>query len=167
MYITLSFPGGSDSKKSTCNVGDLGLIPGPGRSPGGGHGNLLQCSCLENPREQRSLVGYSPLRHKELHMTERLSRAQYFEEEVMRWPCETQNDVCVHVCTRTPPQSGLCMCVCMYTPSGLQEVLGFTVTTKTYPLCPIRPMLRPHLNPYWLCGLVKIIQLVCISVNLG
>jgi len=38
------FPGGSDSKEFACNVGDLGLIPGWGRSPGGGHGNPLQYS---------------------------------------------------------------------------------------------------------------------------
>ena len=43
------FPGGSDSKESACNVGDLGSTLGLGRSPGGEHGNLLQCSCLENP----------------------------------------------------------------------------------------------------------------------
>ena len=43
------FPGGSDSKDSACNAGDLGLIPGLGRSPGGGHGNPLQYSGLENP----------------------------------------------------------------------------------------------------------------------
>ena len=42
------FPGSSDSKESTCNVGDLGLIPGLGRSPGGGHGNPFQYSCLES-----------------------------------------------------------------------------------------------------------------------
>ena len=46
-------------KKSTCNEGDLGSIPGLGRSPRGGHGNPLQSSCLENPHGQRSLVGYS------------------------------------------------------------------------------------------------------------
>ena len=40
---------GSDGKESTCNVGDLGLIPGLGSSPGGEHGNPLQYSCLENP----------------------------------------------------------------------------------------------------------------------
>ena len=39
---------------------DVGSIPGSGRSPGGGHGNPLQCSCLENPHGQRSLAGYSP-----------------------------------------------------------------------------------------------------------
>ena len=40
--------------------GDVGSIPGLGRSPGGGHGNPLQYSCLENPHGQRSMVGYSP-----------------------------------------------------------------------------------------------------------
>ena len=44
----MGFPGGSVSKESACNVGDLGLIPGLGRFPGGGHGNPLQYCCLEN-----------------------------------------------------------------------------------------------------------------------
>ena len=47
----LSFPGGSDGKASACNVGDPGLIPGLGRSPGEGSGNPLQYSCLENPMD--------------------------------------------------------------------------------------------------------------------
>ena len=46
---TVGFPGGSDSKESACNAGDLGSIPGSGRSPGEGNGNPLQYSCLENP----------------------------------------------------------------------------------------------------------------------
>ena len=45
---TEGFPGGSDGKKSSCNVGDLGLIPGLGRSPGEGKGYSLQYSGLEN-----------------------------------------------------------------------------------------------------------------------
>ena len=45
------FPGGSEVKASACNVGDLGLIPGSGRSPGEETGNPLQYSCLENPME--------------------------------------------------------------------------------------------------------------------
>ena len=57
--IFLGFPGGSDGKESACNVGDLGSIPGLGRSPGEGHGNPLQDSGLENPHGQRSLAGYS------------------------------------------------------------------------------------------------------------
>ena len=70
----MGFPGGSDGKESACNVGDLGLIPGLGRSPAGGHGNPLQCSCLENPKGQRSLAGSSPWARKESDMTERLSK---------------------------------------------------------------------------------------------
>ena len=58
--VLLGFPGGSDGKESACNVEDLGSIPGLGRSPGGGHGNPPQYSCLENPHGQRSLVGRSP-----------------------------------------------------------------------------------------------------------
>ena len=51
----MGFPGGSDGKVSACNVEDLGLIPGLGRSPGVGD------SGLENPHGQRNLVGYSLL----------------------------------------------------------------------------------------------------------
>ena len=63
----------SDGKESAHNVGDLGLIPGLERSPGAGHGNPLQYSCMENHHGQRSLAGYSPWDHKESDMTERLS----------------------------------------------------------------------------------------------
>ena len=56
----VGFPGGSDGKESTFNAGDLGSILGLERSPGGGHGNPLQYSCLENLHGQRSLMGYNP-----------------------------------------------------------------------------------------------------------
>ena len=49
--LKLGFPGGSGGKASACNAGDLGLIPGSGRSPGEGNGNPLQHSCLENPMD--------------------------------------------------------------------------------------------------------------------
>ena len=68
--ILYTFPGGSDGKEFACNMGDLGLIPGLGRSPVGGNGSPLQYSCLENPHGQRSLEGYSPRGHKELDTTE-------------------------------------------------------------------------------------------------
>jgi len=48
----LGVPGGLDGKESSCNAGDLGLIPESGRSPGGGHGNPLQYACLENPMDR-------------------------------------------------------------------------------------------------------------------
>ena len=46
------FPGGSEGKASACNAGDLGSVPGLGRSPGEGNGNPLEYSCLENPRDR-------------------------------------------------------------------------------------------------------------------
>ena len=47
----LGFPGGSLGKESTCNAGEVGWIPGLGRSPGEGNDNSFQYSCLENPME--------------------------------------------------------------------------------------------------------------------
>ena len=53
IYMTnVCFPGGSDGKESACNAGNLGLIPGSGRSPREGNGNPLQYSCLENPKDR-------------------------------------------------------------------------------------------------------------------
>ena len=46
--------GGSDGKASACNAGDPGSIPGSGRSPGEGNGNLLQYSYLENPMDEEA-----------------------------------------------------------------------------------------------------------------
>ena len=67
--IIHDFPGGSAGKESACHAGDLGSIPGLGRSPGGGHGNPLQYSCLENPTDRGTwkAVVHS---HKELDTTE-------------------------------------------------------------------------------------------------
>jgi len=52
MFFVRGFPGSSADEESTCNVGDLGLIPGLGSSPGEGHGNPLQYSCLVNPMDR-------------------------------------------------------------------------------------------------------------------
>ena len=66
------FSGGSDGKESACNAGVLGSASGSGRSPGGGHDNPLQYSCLEF-HGRRGLAGYSPQGCKESDRTERLS----------------------------------------------------------------------------------------------
>ena len=66
----MGFPGGSDGKESAYYSGDLGSIPGLGRSPERRHGNPLQYSCLENPHGQRGLAGYSLWGHKESDLTE-------------------------------------------------------------------------------------------------
>ena len=55
----MGFPGVSVVKNPPANAGDAGSIPGLGKSPGEGNGNLLQCSCLGNPMD-RSLDSYSP-----------------------------------------------------------------------------------------------------------
>ena len=52
MYMYMVFPSSSDGKASACNLGDLGSIPGSGRSPEEGNGNPLQYSCLENSMDQ-------------------------------------------------------------------------------------------------------------------
>ena len=52
LYLNLDFPGGSDGKASVYNAGDPGSIPGSGRSPGEGNGNLLRYYCLENPMDR-------------------------------------------------------------------------------------------------------------------
>ena len=69
----MGFPGGSVIKNPPDNAeatGDADWIPRLGGSHGGGNGNLLQYSCLENPTKQRSLAGYSPKGFKELGTTE-------------------------------------------------------------------------------------------------
>ena len=69
----LGFPGGSDGKESACNAGDLSLIPGWGRSPGEGHGNPLQCSCLENPIDRGA---WRAIMHGDTDKMEQLSTSK-------------------------------------------------------------------------------------------
>ena len=72
------YPGGLEGKESTCNTGDPGLIPGSGRSPGGGNGNPLQYYCLGNPMDRgarwatvhgvsKSQIGLSTHTHTHTH----------------------------------------------------------------------------------------------------
>ena len=68
-HFTSSFPGGAVVKNLPANAGDkrdIGLIPGSGRSPGEGNGNLLHYSWLENPIDRGAWQGYSPQGHKRL-----------------------------------------------------------------------------------------------------
>ena len=70
VFLCLGFPGVSEGKKFSYNTGDLGLIPGLERSPGGSHGSPLHYYCLENPHGQRSLAGYCPWGRQEWDMIE-------------------------------------------------------------------------------------------------
>ena len=70
LWLWTNFAGGSDSKESTCSAGDLGSIPGSGRSPGEGNGYPLQYSCLEDPWQEWTeepgglqSIGWQRVRH--------------------------------------------------------------------------------------------------------
>ena len=67
------FPDGSDGKESACNMGNLGWIPGSGRSPEGGNGNPFQYSCLENPTDRGAWWATVHGVAKESDTTERLT----------------------------------------------------------------------------------------------
>ena len=68
VFLLGGFCGGSEVKASPCNAGDLGSIPGSGRSPGEGNGNPLQYSCLENPTDGEAWL--ESRGHKEADTTE-------------------------------------------------------------------------------------------------
>ena len=74
----MGFPGGSGSKESTCDTGDLGLIPGLGRSPGEGNGYSFQYSCLESSMVSEPGRGGSPWGGKELDKTEQLTLSLFY-----------------------------------------------------------------------------------------
>ena len=103
------FPGGSDGKESACNAGDLGSIPGLGRSPGEGDGYPLQYSCLKNSMDR----GAQGLRgHKELAMTDPLSLSQVSKEKgyEYRWEQHTQalHEDALTACMPETVPPGLC-----------------------------------------------------------
>ena len=72
IYIFMGFPGVSDSKKSACDTGDLGSVPGLGRSPGEGNSDPLQYSCLKNSKDREAWQTKGPWDHRESDTTERL-----------------------------------------------------------------------------------------------
>ena len=78
----MGFPGGSDGKASACNAGDLGLIPGLGRSPQEGNGNPIQYSCLENSMDGGGWRGYSPWDHRENVLLQLVSLEVRFQMEL-------------------------------------------------------------------------------------
>ena len=70
MPHNMDFPDDRNGKESASDAGDPQFSPGFGRSPGGGHGNLLHNSCLENPMDKRILAGHSPWGCNESDTTE-------------------------------------------------------------------------------------------------
>ena len=76
------FPRGSDSKESICNAGDPGLIPGSGKSPGEGHGNPFQYSCLENPVDSGAWLA---IVHGVTKRKTGLSDSHFSTDEWIKW----------------------------------------------------------------------------------
>ena len=80
----MGFPGGLDDRESTCNTGDLGLIPGLGRPLGEENGQPTLIFLPEESLWTEDLAGYSPWGRKESNTTERLSTAQW-QEQPWEW----------------------------------------------------------------------------------
>ena len=91
-----SLPGGASGEEPARagDIRDAASTPGSGRCPGGGHGNPLQYSCLENPQGQRSLASYRPWGLKELDTTEQLSTAQHTGIYTKKTKTLIQKDAC-------------------------------------------------------------------------
>ena len=96
----MGLPQWLSGKESACNAGaagDVFLIPGSERSPGGGHGNPLRSSCLENPHGQRGLGGYSPWSPKESDTTERLSAQLLYNVVLVSAAQQSESAICMHI----------------------------------------------------------------------
>ena len=75
--VFLGFPDGSNGKESACNAGDLGSVPGLGRSPRGGHGNLLPVFLPGKSPWTEESGGLQSMESKELGTTDQLSTVQH------------------------------------------------------------------------------------------
>ena len=103
---TSVFPGGSDGKASACNAGDLGSIPGLGRSPGEGNGNPLQYSCLENPTDGGAWLATV---HGVAKSRTRLSNFTFtfkvYSRLIRRYRDFFFIYFCPHACIKSPPST--------------------------------------------------------------
>ena len=126
--VFLDFSSDSDDKQSACNAGDLGSVSRLRRSPGGGHGDLPQYSCLENPHGHRSLMGYSPWGREESDMAEQLSTLHFTKNSSFCDPSFSEAVLSLHqsAVQSGPPANlcfygpnpcfpwGLCLCSCLF-----------------------------------------------------
>ena len=83
-FFSKGFPGGSAGKESACSAGDLGSILGSGRSPGEGHSNPLQYSCLENPMD-RGAGGLQPMGSQRIGQDWSDMQWQFLGRDNERW----------------------------------------------------------------------------------
>ena len=137
-------PGGSDGKASVCSAGDPSSIPGLGRSPGGGNGNPLQYSCLENSHGRRSLVGYSPWGRRESDTTEQLhfyfphSTCQNTTHSTKKKKKKSDQDI--FFCPLSLPQKLSCPLNVSKASSDVYYIFPWGHTSQT----PLKKAQRPH-----------------------
>ena len=133
---------------------DVGLTPGGGGSPGGGHGNPLQCSCLENP-----MAGYSPWGHKQLDMTETTEQAHTINHNRSHIRSSTRPSFRKEWFlffplsdTKESPGDGVPHTVC-YAGYSRRKPCRHTPSTRTPPGRPLQAWL-PRAGPksYWPAG---------------
>ena len=125
------FPGGSVVKESACNTrdaGDVGLIPGSGRSPGGGHGNPLQYFCLENPMDRGA---WRATVHRVTKSRTRLSNRTHVHRPLETFSCNKQAQSKLVF-----PQEA----TCSFCPPG------FPVSYTAWPRCHRRGLCFPSVN---------------------
>ena len=127
---TLGFPGGISGKEATNaeDLRDTGLIPGLGRSPGGGHGNPLQYSCLENPMERGAWRAIVHRVSKSWTWLERLGMHAP-SEGVWEWVAFLIKPPCLSPAQK-PPHA-------LTTKALPQDLCTSSSVSHSFPLCPV------------------------------
>ena len=94
---------GLSSKESTCNAGNASLIPGLGRSPGEGSGNLLQYSCLGNPMDRAPWWATVMRSQRVRHDLATQQQQQPYYQQMDKANTNTKTDMSVSIKTKLPP----------------------------------------------------------------
>ena len=97
------FPIGSADKESACNTGDVSSIPGSGRSPGEGNGNLLQYSCLGNPMDRAPWWATVMRSQRVRHDLATQQQQQPYYQQMDKANTNTKTDMSVSIKTKLPP----------------------------------------------------------------
>ena len=151
------FPGGSEVKAFACNAGDLGSIPGSGRSPGEGNGNLLQYSCLENPMDGEAWWAT-------VHEVAESDKTEHFTlgsvaGQVGRWEELLGKLVCVLICSRGIYYVAITGGANVFSDLSIDYYLGFISVRASIALSFSR-FLKP--NEFWVLPLLLWIDVPCL-----
>ena len=132
-----SFLGGSAVKKSTCNAGDAGSIPGLRRCPGGGNGNPLQYSCLENSMDRGAWWNTVHGAVKESDTTEKINRTSISQEHVTAAGCSASSTNARHTLAGKPRWFPGASCGTAWPRAQPKSLLVCCWTSRFYNCCPV------------------------------